>query len=100
MCLDLMRALERTAHAREAMDRELALAAGGNAGYDAFAAPVRAGLGGGHDEADARRQAQALALALQASLLIRHAPAFVADAFCASRLAEGRRGLRDLAACR
>ncbi len=28
-----------------------------------------------------------MALALQASLLVRHAPAAVADAFCASRLA-------------
>ena len=32
------------------------------------------------------------ALALQAALLVQHAPAFVADAFCASRLA-GDRGL-------
>ena len=27
-----------------------------------------------------------MALALQAALLVQHAPAFVADAFCASRL--------------
>ena len=27
-----------------------------------------------------------LAVALQASLLVRHAPAFVSDAFCAARL--------------
>ena len=32
-----------------------------------------------------------MALALQASLLLRHAPAAVADAFCAGRL--GARGL-------
>jgi putative acyl-CoA dehydrogenase len=32
-----------------------------------------------------------LAVALQASLLVRHAPAAVADAFCAGRL-EGDRG--------
>ncbi len=35
----------------------------------------------------ARRLVERLALALQASLLVRHAPAEVADAFCASRLA-------------
>jgi putative acyl-CoA dehydrogenase len=34
----------------------------------------------------ARRIAGQLALCLQASLLLRHAPAAVADAFCASRL--------------
>jgi putative acyl-CoA dehydrogenase len=33
-----------------------------------------------------------MALVLQGSLLVRHAPAAVADAFCASRLA-GDRGL-------
>jgi len=38
----------------------------------------------------ARRVVEDLALALQASLLIRHAPPGVADAFCASRL--GRAG--------
>ena len=32
-----------------------------------------------------------LALALQASLLVRHAPAAVADAFCAGRLGNGGR---------
>jgi putative acyl-CoA dehydrogenase len=31
-----------------------------------------------------------MALCLQGSLLVRHAPAAVADAFCASRLAEDR----------
>ncbi len=32
-----------------------------------------------------------LALALQASLLVRHAPPEVADAFCAGRLGDGGR---------
>jgi putative acyl-CoA dehydrogenase len=32
-----------------------------------------------------------LALALQASLLVRHAPPAVADAFCAGRLGDGGR---------
>ena len=39
----------------------------------------------------ARRTVEALALALEASLLVRHAPDYVADAFCSSRL--GERGL-------
>ena len=37
-------------------------------------------------EARARRLVEKMALALQASLLIRHSPAAVADAFCATRL--------------
>ncbi len=34
----------------------------------------------------ARRLVERMALTLQASLLVRHAPAAVADAFCATRL--------------
>ena len=41
-------------------------------------------------EWEARRLVEDLALALQASLLIRHAPAPVAHAFCAARLGEAR----------
>jgi putative acyl-CoA dehydrogenase len=38
-------------------------------------------------ESRARRVVERMALALQGSLLVRHAPPAVADAFCASRLA-------------
>jgi putative acyl-CoA dehydrogenase len=38
-------------------------------------------------ETGARRLVEQMALTLQASLLVRHAPAAVADAFCATRLA-------------
>ena len=38
-------------------------------------------------ETGARRLVETLALALSGSLLVRHAPEAVADAFCASRLA-------------
>jgi putative acyl-CoA dehydrogenase len=37
-------------------------------------------------ETRARRLTERLAMALQGSLLVRHAPAAVSDAFCASRL--------------
>jgi putative acyl-CoA dehydrogenase len=37
-------------------------------------------------DASARRLVASLALALQGSLLVRHAPHAVADAFCATRL--------------
>ena len=53
------------------------------------------------DEAGARRLVERLALALQASLLVRHAPAEVADAFCATRLGgEGGRAYGTLPAGR
>jgi putative acyl-CoA dehydrogenase len=42
-------------------------------------------------EWSARRAVEDMALALQASLLLRHAPEAVSDAFCAGRL--GARGL-------
>ena len=46
---------------------------------------------GGDPQFEARRVVEDLALALQASLLVRSAPAPVADAFCAGRL-DGSRG--------
>ena len=41
------------------------------------------------DESAARRLARDVALAVQASLLYRHPPDFVFDAFCRPRLADG-----------
>jgi putative acyl-CoA dehydrogenase len=48
-------------------------------------------LTGPHPRRNGRRVVEDLALALEASLLVRHAPPEVADAFCAARL--GERGL-------
>ena len=48
--------------------------------------PVPQGASTEADEAGARRLVESLALVLQGSLLVRHAPAAVADAFCATRL--------------
>jgi len=39
-------------------------------------------------EAGARRLAERLVIAIQGALLLRHAPAFVAEAFVASRIAQ------------
>ena len=44
---------------------------------------------GREPEFEARRIVGDLALALEASLLVRHAPPAVADAFCAGRLGDG-----------
>ncbi|MBA2474642.1 MAG: acyl-CoA dehydrogenase family protein [Actinobacteria bacterium] len=84
-CLDVLRILAKTPAAREAFLAELALSAGGDERLDRFVSGL-AGALARPDEGSARRLVGALALALQGSLLVRHAPAAVADAFCASRL--------------
>jgi putative acyl-CoA dehydrogenase len=92
MALDLLRALRHSGKGgkggtvAEALAAELATAQGANAGYDRFIAGLPGRIDATVDEADGRRLAQDIALAVQASLLRRHAPDFVFEAFCASRL--------------
>jgi putative acyl-CoA dehydrogenase len=88
MCLDVLRAVHRDARCLDAIGDELALANGGNPALDAFVQATLGALRRGADEAAARALTQRIALAIQGSLLVRFAPAFVADAFCASRLAD------------
>ena len=95
MALDLLRALRkrdgRNADVLQALVAELATARGAAASYDRFVDALLVRFNdatdAGGDEAGARRLAQDMALAVQASLLRRHAPDFVFDAFCRSRLA-------------
>jgi putative acyl-CoA dehydrogenase len=88
MCLDLLRAFGKTPAAREALAAELALAGDANADFSACAARLVADLAGPQaDEYGARRLAERIVVALQAALLLRHAPPFVADAFVRSRIA-------------
>jgi putative acyl-CoA dehydrogenase len=88
MALDVLRALAREPAALDALFDEVAEAAGADARLDAFTAALRAELSDREAlEPRARRIVEHMALALQGSLLVRHAPAAVADAFCASRLA-------------
>ena len=96
MALDLLRALKKRGsgargEAVEALATELDSTRGRHAALDAFAARLLARLDeaadGAPDETQARRLAADTALALQASLLQRHAPGSVADTFCAARLA-------------
>jgi putative acyl-CoA dehydrogenase len=90
MALDVLRALARERGALDALVAELDLAAGADRRYDAFLARLRADLSDPATlEPRARSVVERLALALQASLLLRHAPAAVADAFVAGRLGEG-----------
>ena len=91
--LDALRALARDPEGLEVLLDEVAEASGAEPRLDAFVARLRGELADPETiEARARRIVERLALALQASLLVRHAPPAVADAFCASRL-DGDGGL-------
>jgi putative acyl-CoA dehydrogenase len=94
MALDVLRALSREPGVLDAYLDELGEAAGADARLDAFVASLREELADPELlEVRARRVVERMALALQGALLVRHAPAVVADAFCASRLA-GDAGLQ------
>ncbi|KOV70371.1 acyl-CoA dehydrogenase [Streptomyces sp. AS58] len=83
--LDVLRALSREAGATQALFDELALARGADARLDTAVARLEQTLPTA-TASSARRLVELMALTLQASLLVRHAPPAVADAFCATRL--------------
>jgi putative acyl-CoA dehydrogenase len=99
--LDVLRAIVKEPDGLPAFLAECELAAGAEPRLDAHLAEVKrrirtafAGADGASVEQrlydsqfGARRLVEDLAVALQASLLVRHAPEAVADAFCAGRLA-------------
>jgi putative acyl-CoA dehydrogenase len=104
--LDVLRAMAKEPEGLPAFLAECELAAGADARLDAHLAAVKcdtAALFAADDArpveqrlADAqfraRRIVEDLGFALQASLLVRHAPPAVADAYCAARLAPGGSG--------
>jgi putative acyl-CoA dehydrogenase len=83
--LDVLRTMHKDPDSLTAYVEEVELAAGGDHRLDAATAALKARLGK-TDESQARRDTERMALVLQGSLLVRHAPPEVADAFCASRL--------------
>ena len=87
-CLDVLRTAQKAPEALEATLAEIRRAAGGHRLLDAHTDRLADALRQ-PAEGQARRLVEALALAIQASLLVRHAPPAVADAFCASRLGAG-----------
>jgi putative acyl-CoA dehydrogenase len=91
MALDLLRAL-RKADAAAALAHELAPAKGMHSALDHLATELPMRINDIGSETEARRLAQDVALAVQASLLAQHAPSAVFGAFCDSRLS-GRWGL-------
>jgi putative acyl-CoA dehydrogenase len=96
IALDVLRALSREPETLEAFDTEVAQAAGEHPVFDAHLAATRRQVAEvvASDERDAAASARALvanlALALQASLLLRTAPPAVSHAFVESRLGEHR----------
>jgi putative acyl-CoA dehydrogenase len=90
MALDVLRALSRTPEALDVFMEELDAATGQDTRYDAYVQTVRCEFGRPAElEHRARLVVERMALALQASQLLRHAPTVVADAFVATRLAGG-----------
>ncbi|WP_297691839.1 isovaleryl-CoA dehydrogenase [Phenylobacterium sp.] len=88
VCLDVLRALRREPETLAALEAELAAARGDprlDARIEALLATARAEV----PESAARRLCRELVVTLQAALLLRHAPSFVAEGFIASRLGGG-----------
>jgi putative acyl-CoA dehydrogenase len=91
--LDVLRALGRDPQSWQVVREELAASRGADARYDAAlldlderVAAVAADPAGA--QASARALVERIALVLQGSLLIEHAPHEVADLFCATRLGD------------
>ena len=98
ICLDILRALSREPSVAEVLVQEFRSArkAGDQPRLSRFLDAVESELvraakgGGGASEAGARRLAEDLGLALQASLMVRYAPEANASLFIRARLAEDR----------
>lgn len=86
-CLDVLRAMHKTPDVVQAFFSELARARGGHALLDRYVADLQRAFTDLSDlEYRARDVVGRMALAVQAALLVQHAPSVVSDAFCASRL--------------
>jgi putative acyl-CoA dehydrogenase len=86
--LDVLRAVGREPDSLDAFLAEVGQAAGADRRLDDAVTGLKEHLTERDDpQGQARRVVERMALVLQGSLLIRYAPAAVADAFCVSRLA-------------
>ncbi len=86
ICLDALRAMRKEPECVAAVVDDIRLARGGNRHLDSELVSLEADLRKQQDELSARRIVERAAIALEASLLVRHADLSVADAFCQSRL--------------
>jgi putative acyl-CoA dehydrogenase len=88
MCLDVLRALTKDPVTVEALLAEFESSTGSDRRLDSYVAAIRSRLSSSSgDEYSARDLTEKLALALQASLVVRHSAPATAEAFIASRLA-------------
>ncbi len=91
ICLDVLRALTREPESGEALRADLDKARGANTAFDAALDQHFARWPALPAEAEARWFAESLATLMTASVLLRHSPAAVSDAYVATRLnPEGR----------
>jgi putative acyl-CoA dehydrogenase len=86
ICLDVLRTLTHAPGAADVFVAELEDARGASSLLDAHTRSVKSDLARPVAEVDARRLVERMALALQGAALVRTAPSFVADGFCAARL--------------
>jgi putative acyl-CoA dehydrogenase len=88
ICLDILRTVQRQPESLEALFAEFDAARGGSRALDTATQTLKGELSEPtQPEARARSLSERMASCLAGALLVRHAPAAVADAFCASRLA-------------
>lgn len=88
-CLDILRAIDKQPEVLDAFFTEIHQARGANRHLDHFVSQLSKAMQDTQAlQYRARQLADGMALALQAALLVQHAPAYVADAFCAGRLGE------------
>src|SRR5437764_8763997 len=90
ICLDILRALAKDPDSVDALVAEIRQETGADQRLDSFISDVETTLmqtkSSSESEAQARRLAEKLELALQAQLVLRHSKPAVADAFLATRL--------------
>ena len=87
-CLDVLRSLRKEPESIEVLLDEIKSASGVNTNFDDYIVAVEKELFNADNlEFRARRVVERLAAALQASVLLKNAPDYVAEAFCVSRLA-------------
>jgi putative acyl-CoA dehydrogenase len=92
ICIDVLRTMARDPQAMEMLIGEMDGARGGSSRLDKAVEDLKVLIGDpSPEESDARRLVEMMTLVLQGTLLVKHGPVSVADAFCASRL-EGNWG--------
>jgi putative acyl-CoA dehydrogenase len=89
ICLDVLRTITGDGGAAEALLQEVDTARGGNSRLDQAIDKLSGSIRSlPSEEAHARRLVELIAVVLQGALLVKHGPSTVADAYCASRLAD------------